>query len=112
MPFVVTEPCIGVKDHACVDVCPVDCIYEGDELLLINPEECIDCGACVPECPVDAIFEVSTVPAQWRDYIAKNADPFKASADRPRGILRERWETLRGQEGSPVHRYYKRHGKA
>jgi Fe-S-cluster-containing hydrogenase component 2 len=95
-----------------VDVCPVDCIYEGEDLLLINPEECIDCGACVPECPVDAIFEASAVPAQWRDYIAKNADPFKVGSDRPRGILRERWETLRGQEGSPVHRYYQRYGKA
>ena len=55
MPYVITEACIGVKDKACVDVCPVDCIYEGDKQLFIHPDECIDCGVCEPECPVDAI---------------------------------------------------------
>ena len=55
MAYVITEPCIGVKDRACVDVCPVDCIYEGPEMLFIHPDECIDCGACVPACPVEAI---------------------------------------------------------
>src|SRR5215212_5147218 len=56
MPYVITEACIGTKDKACVDVCPVDCIYEGPEQLFIHPDECIDCGACEPECPVTAIF--------------------------------------------------------
>ena len=55
MTYVVTEACINTKDRACVDVCPVDCIYEGPEQLYIHPDECIDCGVCEPECPVDAI---------------------------------------------------------
>ncbi len=112
MPFVVTEPCVGVKDHACVDACPVDCIYDGEELLLIHPEECIDCGACVPECPVDAIFAVSDVPPQWVHYIAKNAEPFTADAQLPKALLRQKWETQRAQEQSAAHRYYQKHGKA
>ena len=53
MPYVITEACIGTKDKSCVDVCPVDCIYEGPEMLYIHPDECIDCGACEPECPGD-----------------------------------------------------------
>ncbi|MEN3001814.1 MAG: ferredoxin, partial [Armatimonadota bacterium] len=52
MPYVICEPCIGVKDKSCVAVCPVDCIYEGEDQLYINPDECIDCGLCEPECPV------------------------------------------------------------
>jgi NAD-dependent dihydropyrimidine dehydrogenase PreA subunit len=55
MTYVIAEPCIGVKDRSCVDVCPVDCIY-GATTSYIEPDECIDCGACVPECPVTAIF--------------------------------------------------------
>ena len=81
MTYIVAEPCIGTKDHACVDVCPVECFYEGEDMLYIHPEECIDCGACVPECPVAAIFEESDVPEQWKDYIAKNAEPFKGNAN-------------------------------
>lgn len=72
MPYVITEACIGTKDKACVDVCPVDCIYEGDDMYYINPDECIDCGACEPECPVEAIFADDSVPAQWKKYIEKN----------------------------------------
>jgi len=85
MAFVITEPCIGTCDKACVDVCPVDCIqpadgYPNDDIinkqLYINPDECIDCYACVPECPVDAIFEESEVPDEWQNYIQINADHF------------------------------------
>jgi ferredoxin len=76
MPYVIAEPCIGVKDRACVEVCPVDCIYEDDLMLYIHPDECIDCGACEPECPVTAIFPEEDVPPQWKDYIAKNKDVF------------------------------------
>jgi len=112
MAFVVTEPCVGVKDHACVDVCPVDCFYESQEHLLIHPEECIDCGACVPECPVEAIFEESNVPDKWKDYIARNAAPFRPNANLPKAFLREKWEVQRLQPGSPAHLYYTRHGKA
>ena len=64
MPYVITEACVGTKDKACVDVCPVDCIYEGEQQLYIHPDECIDCGACEPECPVTAIFPEEDVPGQ------------------------------------------------
>lgn len=77
MTYVIAEPCIGVKDQACVDVCPVDCIYEGEDMLYIHPDECIDCGACMPACPVEAIFPEAEVPAQWADFTKKNADFFK-----------------------------------
>ena len=81
MPFVITDPCIGTKDSACVDVCPVDCIhprkdepeFEAATMLYIHPEECIDCGACVPACPVTAIYEShDATPANQRDLIAAN----------------------------------------
>jgi len=57
MTYVITQPCIGVKDRSCIDVCPMDCIHgrDEDEMLYIEPEDCIDCGACVPACPVEAI---------------------------------------------------------
>jgi NAD-dependent dihydropyrimidine dehydrogenase PreA subunit len=79
MAYVIAEPCIGVKDKSCVAVCPVDCIHgtDEDEMLYIQPDECIDCGACVPECPVSAIFPLDQVPPQWQSYIQKNADYFK-----------------------------------
>lgn len=77
MPYVIAEPCIGVKDAACVEVCPVDCIYEGTDQYYIHPDECIDCGACVPECPVEAIFEDVAVPEQWQSFVQKNANFFK-----------------------------------
>jgi len=76
MPYVIAEPCIDVKDKACVAVCPVDCIHEGDDQLFIDPNECIDCGLCEPECPVDAIFMEDELPEQWKSYIQKNADFF------------------------------------
>ncbi|MBZ0212648.1 MAG: ferredoxin family protein [Nitrospirae bacterium] len=73
MPYVITEPCIVVKDKSCAAVCPVDCIYETDEMLVIHPDECIDCGLCEPECPVTAIFVDFDVPTRWSEYIEKNA---------------------------------------
>ncbi len=73
MAYVIAEPCIGTKDASCVDVCPVECIYEADDQFYIHPEECIDCGACVPACPVDAIFPEIDVPGDWESYIEKNA---------------------------------------
>ena|ERR671933_350428 len=89
MAFVIAEPCIGTKDAACVNVCPVDCIhprkdeaqFEEIAQLYIDPDTCIDCGACVPECPVTAIFPAEDVPADWRHYIEVNADWFKMPAD-------------------------------
>jgi ferredoxin len=78
--YVIVQPCVGVKDASCVEVCPVDCIHTDDAatMYFIDPDECIDCGACVDPCPVDAIFPEDEVPEQWRDYIKINADYFKA----------------------------------
>jgi ferredoxin len=77
MTYIITEACINVKDKACVDVCPVDCIYEGEQMLYIQPDECIDCGACEPECPVTAIFPEEDVPAAQQQYVQINRDVFK-----------------------------------
>ncbi len=74
MPYVITEPCVGVKDKSCVAVCPVDCIHETEDMLYIDPSECIDCGLCEPECPVDAIFMEDEVPAKWSNFIQINKD--------------------------------------
>jgi len=94
MAYIITEPCIGVKDSACVDVCPVDCIhprkdeatFEAEKMLYIHPDECIDCGACVAVCPVSAIFQDIDVPAQWTSFIAKNADAFKEPEPPPKAV--------------------------
>lgn len=72
MAYVIAEPCINVKDASCVNVCPVECIYEGENQYFINPVECIDCGACEPECPVEAIFADDSVPEQWSNFISLN----------------------------------------
>ncbi len=80
MTYIITQPCIDLKDASCVDVCPVDCIYEGEDQYYIHPEECIDCGACVPECPVEAIFPDDEVPEQWQEFVAKNYVHFDVPA--------------------------------
>lgn len=74
MAFVVTEPCIKCKYTDCVEVCPVDCFYEGPNFLVINPDECIDCALCEPECPVEAIMEEGVVPADQEEFIQLNAE--------------------------------------
>src|SRR5208283_5561122 len=74
MAHVVAEPCFDCKYTDCVVVCPVDCFYEGPQMLYIHPDECIDCEACVPECPVEAIFHEDNLPAEWADYKALNAE--------------------------------------
>ena len=77
MPHVVTEPCIGCKNTVCVSVCPVFCFHEDQKMLVIDPDECIDCGACVPECPTKAIFPLAKVPTQWKSFINLNAERSK-----------------------------------
>jgi len=72
MAYIVAEPCIKCKYTDCVAVCPVDCFYEGENMLVISPDECIDCGACEPECPVTAIFEEDDLPEKWQEYIELN----------------------------------------
>ncbi len=74
MPHVVTSNCVDCKFTDCVEVCPVECFYETDNQLVIDPEECIDCSACVPECPVEAIFCDDEVPEGETEYIQINAD--------------------------------------
>lgn len=89
MTYTITDPCITVKDRACIDVCPVDCIHDDvhddgvaeddskDQILYVDPDECIDCGACEPACPVEAIFEEDDVPEKWQGFVEKNAAYFK-----------------------------------
>ncbi len=76
MAYIIAEPCIGVKDKSCVDACPVDCIYEADDQLIIHPDECIDCGACVDPCPVEAIFHEDDLPKKWQRFTDINKDFF------------------------------------
>ncbi|MGH6893206.1 MAG: indolepyruvate ferredoxin oxidoreductase subunit alpha [Dongiaceae bacterium] len=92
MAYIVTEPCIGVKDHACVDVCPVDCFYEGFDQVFIHLEECIDCGACIPACPVSAIYEGNAVPPQYAQYVTKAEVAFRDDSSMPRSPKRAAWE--------------------
>ena len=101
MTYVIAEPCVDVKDTACVDVCPVDCIYgkghAEDRLLYIHPDECIDCAACEPVCPVNAIFAQDDVPAQWKAYTEVNALFFKDAAG-----ARAKINHLKPASGSPA----------
>ena len=66
MTYVIGKPCIDVLDRACVDECPVDCIYEGGRALYIHPDECVDCGACEPVCPVEAIYYEDDLPEELK----------------------------------------------
>lgn len=87
MAYVIAEPCIGTKDTACVDACPVDCIHPHKEAadfaespqLYIHPGDCIDCGACVPVCPVEAIFLLADLPEKWQQFAEVNAEHYKVA---------------------------------
>ena len=93
MTYIVTDPCIKCKYMDCVEVCPVDCFYEGENFLAINPDECIDCGVCEPECPVDAIkpdteddadgkwLQINTVYAKFWPNITVKGEPPADRAD-------------------------------
>ena len=72
MPYVIAEACIDVMDRSCIEECPVDCIYEGERKLYVNPKECIDCGACEPVCPVEAITADRHVAEDESKHIADN----------------------------------------
>jgi len=74
MTYVVSALCINCKHTTCVEVCPVDCFHEGENMLVIDPDECIDCSLCVPECPVEAIFDEDDLPAEQSQMIAVNAE--------------------------------------
>ncbi|MEV6006204.1 ferredoxin [Streptomyces sp. NPDC051976] len=81
MTYVIAEPCVDIRDKACLDVCPVDCIYEGARSLYINPEECIDCHACEPVCPVEAIYPDHELPDRWSEYADINRSFFVEVTD-------------------------------
>ena len=81
MTYVIAEPCIDVLDRACVDACPVDCIYEGARALYIHPDECVDCAACEPVCPVEAIYYEYDLPELWVSYRDDNARFFAEPLD-------------------------------
>ena len=93
MAYIVAEPCIKCKYTDCVLVCPVDCFHEIDNMLVINPDECIDCGACEPECPTTAIFEESELPDKWSHFIEINAT---RSQDAP--VINEQKEPFPGAD--------------
>ncbi len=80
MTYIIAEPCVDVKDGACIDVCPVDCIYgmdnDADRMLYISPDECIDCAACEPVCPVNAIFAEDDTPENYKAWIPIHYDFF------------------------------------
>ena len=95
MTHTVAEPCFDCKYTDCVVVCPVECFYEGDQMLYIHPDECIDCEACVPECPVEAIFHEDNVPDQWKEYTALNAEMCKPEQN-PKNIT-EKKDPLEGE---------------
>ncbi len=102
MPYVVTELCIRCKYMDCIEVCPVDCFYEGENMLVINPDECIDCGVCEPECPAEAIVsDTNSVAEKWLEMNREYANqwpnitrkkPAPADADEFKGV-KNKFET-------------------
>jgi len=90
MTFVVVENCIRCKYTDCVEVCPVDCFHEGENFLVIDPEECIDCSLCVPECPANAIYAGDDVPEDQQHFIALNAE------------LAQAWKTIVVKKDAPA----------
>lgn len=77
MTYVIALPCVDVSDKTCMEACPVDCIYEGDRMLYIHPDECVDCGACEPVCPVEAIYQEDEVPERWDEFKKVNSNFFQ-----------------------------------
>jgi ferredoxin len=85
MAYVVAEPCVDVLDRACIQECPVECIYEGGRMAYIQPEECVDCGACEPVCPVTAIYYEEDLPEEYGVYARANV-AFFATIGSPGGV--------------------------
>jgi NAD-dependent dihydropyrimidine dehydrogenase PreA subunit len=96
MPYVIASPCIDTMDKSCIEECPVDCIYEGDRKLYINPKECIDCGACEPVCPVEAISQDRRVAEEDSEFVEDNRRFFTEvldGRDEPLGAPGGSWKT-------------------
>ena len=94
MTYVVCEPCHDCKYTDCVTVCPMDCFYQDEHMLYIDPQACIDCGACTPECPVEAIYADGAVPARWTPYIQLNAERVLAAQTGATTNITEKQEPL------------------
>ena len=94
MPHIVTENCNDCKYTDCCVVCPVECFYQDETMLYIDPVDCIDCEACVPECPVEAIYAEANTPAQWTSYIQLNAE--KCAALKDSGHITEKQDAKEG----------------
>jgi NAD-dependent dihydropyrimidine dehydrogenase PreA subunit len=77
MAYVITDACMDRMDRSCIDECPVDCIKVGEQMLYINPDDCVDCGACEPVCPVDAIYYETELPKDKKQFVQINRDFFK-----------------------------------
>jgi ferredoxin len=90
MTFLVTEKCIRCKYTDCVEVCPVNCFYEGPNMLVIHPDECIDCGLCEPECPVNAIYAQDDLPEKYKVFLALNEK------------LAQKWPNITHRKDPPV----------
>ena len=107
MTYVIGEPCVDVLDRACVEECPVDCIYEGERMLYIHPDECVDCGACEPVCPVEAIYYEDDLPDKWQVYKGENARFFAEplpGRERAARLARRCRQGRRGRCRHPVRR--------
>ena len=87
MTYVIAEPCVDLLDKACIEECPVDCIYEGDRMLYIHPDECVDCGGCEPVRLVEAIYYEDDLPEAFSDYLDDNARFFTDTLPRQEAPL-------------------------
>ena len=96
MSHIVTAPCNDCKYTDCCVVCPVECFYQDEKMLYIDPNDCIDCEACVPECPVEAIFSEANTPAQWTSYVQLNAE--RSAALKDSGHITEKQSPKEGPE--------------
>ena len=108
MPYVIGAECIDTTDMSCVEECPVDCIYEGDRKLYINPKECIDCGACEPVCPVEAIAQDRRVSDENEPHIADNRRFFVEPLPGRDGTARQPRRGVEGRQGRRRHRTRRR----
>jgi ferredoxin len=98
MTHTVCQPCYDCKYTDCVAVCPVECFYQDEKMLYIDPADCIDCEACVPECPVEAIFAEANVPSQWTSFTQLNAERSTALKESGEGHITEKGDPQEGPE--------------